>query len=101
MYASCALGTRRAADGSLDFIQYHIQGYDIWQNLAFWEEYFWDEVARKYVQARTHTLTHIRTLSNGADVFIDAAHVCMIIHTHTRALTRTCEFGLLGGILLG
>lgn len=47
MYASCALG-KRGADGRADFIQYHIQGYDIWRNLSFWEQYFYDEVARKY-----------------------------------------------------
>jgi hypothetical protein len=47
MFTSCAL-SRKLPNGTSDFIQTHITGYEIWSDVAFWEEYFWDEVSQKY-----------------------------------------------------
>jgi len=46
MYASCALGRKNSPPGKPEYIQQHIRQYQIWKDLTFWEEFFWDELSR-------------------------------------------------------
>jgi hypothetical protein len=47
MFTSCAL-SRKLPNGTSDFIQAHITGYEIWSDVAFWEEYFWGTQAMTF-----------------------------------------------------
>jgi len=39
------------ARGSPRFIKDYIKSHFLWQNLRFWEEYFWDTISKKYRKA--------------------------------------------------
>jgi len=46
MHSSCALN--RKVDDRQEFIQDYIKIYEIWKNLKFWDDYFWDELVKKH-----------------------------------------------------
>jgi len=58
MQASARM-SRRVPGGKLQFMQDFIKKHEMWKNVPFWEEYFWEELAKKHRQKYNEDFTGV------------------------------------------